>query len=72
VSWNGADGSETGALEHPAARLVLEYAERDRLRRERETTSPTTAATHVGPGPPGRGACGRGHDRAALRPWRVA
>jgi hypothetical protein len=47
VSWNGADGSETGALEHPAARLVLEYAERDRLRRERETTSPTTAATHV-------------------------
>jgi hypothetical protein len=44
VSWNGADGNVSGDLGHPAARLVLEYAERDRLRRAAQPISLTKTA----------------------------
>jgi hypothetical protein len=47
VSWNGVDGSGTGELEHPVARLVLEYAERDRLRRAAQPISLTKTASCV-------------------------
>lgn len=46
-SCDGSATTETGEAVHPATALVLQYAERDRQRREQQPTSPTPTEKRV-------------------------